>query len=228
MTKEGIRNLRLESLYQATEARFGAAVGKIVSGVRPVDSDIEAVVLFTAAQMVRTPKFRDQWRFATREELEAQLAPFPTLKITLSDFLAALNENRLQLLSLVTFSKAYELLSNMRIRFFRAPLPRAFITSDAPCCVIEYKDLERSALTCLYSRTVNVLIPLSPEVVAIFDHSDDPHGMLDIFPGHSIVPGINSMIWTGTMNDLILPNGRIEEAWFESETLRKAAAFVVR
>jgi hypothetical protein len=52
------RNLALEALYGDIETDFGKVKDKIASGVQPLDKDIEAVVCFVAAQMVRTPKFR--------------------------------------------------------------------------------------------------------------------------------------------------------------------------
>jgi hypothetical protein len=56
MTRDGERNLLLESFYGQIETAFGKAKDKIVSGSPPIESDLEAIVGFVAAQLVRTPE----------------------------------------------------------------------------------------------------------------------------------------------------------------------------
>jgi len=230
MTRDGLRNLRLESIYHATEAIFGAALGNVISGVQLVDSDIEAVVLFTAAQMVRTPKFRDQWKFSPDREIEEKVNRILDrhVKLIFQETLLNFMNNKYQALSLLTLPAVFEELSKMRVRFLKSSDSRAFITCDAPCGVVEYKDIAHSAISCLRSPSVNVLIPLSPEVVAIFDHSDEPHEMTQILPEHPIISQVNAMIWAGSVDRIILPTDRVEAKWFEGTTQRKIARYTVK
>lgn len=74
MTKDGERNLRLESIYHAMETSFGAVRERVLSGTQATTDDIVTVVSFVAAQMVRTPKFRSYWCLIGQETREAQLS----------------------------------------------------------------------------------------------------------------------------------------------------------
>ena len=116
---------------------------------------------------VRTPKFRSYWRKSGHETQEAQLSAStdPETRAALSETVFNVISNQQQILSLFSFPKAFELLGDMRVRLFRSHEPRAFITSDAPCCVIDYKDSAKSPFESLAGRTASVLMALSPEVI---------------------------------------------------------------
>ena len=229
MTKNGVRNLRLESIYHAMETSFGAVRAKIFAGQPPVEKDLEAIVCFVAAQMVRTPKFRRYWRPVPLEDQKEQLLKIADLSIraALETTSRNINSNHQQILSLMAFPKALELLSAMRARLFKSPNPRAFVTSDAPCCVIDYKDVAISPLESLLNPTVNVLMPLGPDVVVLFDKSEEPHEMTLIFEGHPFIDRVNAMIWAGSVSEVVLPGCDIRDEWFNLATSRSNAEYSV-
>lgn len=229
MIKDGIRNLLLESIYHAIETSFGVVRSKILSGLQATGEDIDAIVHFVAAQMVRTPKFRSYWRTTGCNERETQLAVIddPAIRTALESAVQNIDANLQQMLSLLAFPKVLGLLGGMRAQLFKAPDARAFITSDAPCCVIDYKDAARSPLDSLFGSTSNVLMPLSPDVVVLFDKSEAPHEMTHILPGHAFVEHANAIIWAGAVTTVILPSHFIHEKWLRMSPSKSGTEYVV-
>jgi len=115
----------------------------------------------------------------------------------------------------------------MRVRLFKSHETRAFITSDAPCCVIDYKDIAKSPSESLSGRTANVLMALSPDVIVLLDKSEDPHEMTQIVPNHPIVEQANAMIWSGAEATVVLPGREIREAWLHTPTSKDGSEFTV-
>ncbi len=107
MTKDGQRNLRLESIYHAMEATFGAVRERIINGVQATNGDVEAIVNFLAVQIVRTPKFRSYWRMSGQETHEAQLCAItdPETREAVRETLRNIVTNHQQLLSLAAFRR---------------------------------------------------------------------------------------------------------------------------
>ncbi len=229
MMKNGIRNLRLESVYHAMETSFGAIRGKIISGLQATDEDIDAIVHFVAAQMVRTPKFRGYWRFTDQEKREEQLLAIidPVIRTAMENIIRNIDSKNQQILSLLAFPKALDLLGSMRVQLFKTSEPRAFITSDAPCCVIDYKGAARSPFDSLSGPTANVLMPLSPDVVVLFDKSEEPHEMTHVFPDHPFVERANAMIWAGSVTTVVLPGGGVREEWLNTTNLNSNIEYSV-
>ena len=229
MTMNGLRNLRLESIYYAMEATFGALRERIIDGVQATNDDVEAIVNFLSVQIVRTPKFRSYWRMIGHETQKAQLSAItdPETRAALSETVFNVISNQQQILSLFSFQKALELLGDMRVRLFRSHEPRAFITSDAPCCVIDYKDCAKSPFESLAGRTASVLMALSPEVIVLLDKSEAPHEMTQIFPNHPIVDQANAMIWNGADAMVVLPSRDVREAWLHTPRSRDGSEFSV-
>ena len=228
MTRDGLRNLRLESIYHAMETGFGAVRALILNGAQSSHGDIDAVIEFVALQIVRTPKFRDSWRFLDPLELDATVAGIPEgeARRAVGECLAGLWASRFQALCLLAYPRVLELVQQMRVRLYRSAEPRAFITSDAPCCVIEYRNIAGSMLSCLASPTACVLMPLSPEVVAILDRSDRPHEMTQVFPGHPFIGSVNSMIWHGAVGEVVLPDSTVLADWFGRRNSEERRRFV--
>jgi Protein of unknown function (DUF4238) len=228
LTKNDLRNLRLESIYHSLETSFGIVRAKIFSGDRPTKGDLDCVVDFIAAQIVRTPKFRSSRKISIDGDQEAKLAEIGDLQTRLAAEKSFANvwANRFPTLCLMAYPKVLECLQQMRVHVYKAAEPCTFITSDAPCCVIEYADSALSLMECLSSPTVNILMPLSPEVVAILHHSDEPHEMTQIFPGHPSVDKINSMIWNGAVDEIVLPSKTVRAEWFSSIYLDQRARYV--
>ena len=229
MTMNGLRNLRLESIYHAMEATFGAVRERIIDGVQATNDDVEAIVSFLSVQIVRTPKFRSYWRMIGHETQKAQLPAItdPETRAAMSETVFNVISNQQQILSLFSFPKALELLGDMRVRLFRSHEPRAFITSDAPCCVIDYKDSAKSPFESLAERTASVLMALSPEVIVLLDKSEAPHEMTQIFPNHPIVDQANAMIWNGADAMVVLPSRDVREAWLHTPRSRDGSEFSV-
>jgi hypothetical protein len=229
MIKAGTRNLWLESIYHAMETSFGTVRAKIISGLQATDEDIHAVVHFVAAQMVRTPKFRSYWRPVGEDDRGAHLSAIddPAIRTALSDTIQNIDLNHQQILSLLAFPKALQLLAGMRVRLFKAPDPRTFITSDAPCCVIDYEDTVQSLFESMSGSTVNVLMPLSPDVIVLFDKSEEPHEMTQIFPDHPFIEYANAAIWAGAVRTVVLPGQVVQEGWLKMRPSKCGQAYVV-
>ena len=229
MTKDGTRNLRLESVYHAMETSFGAVRGKILSGLQTTAEDIDATVHFVAAQMVRTPKFRSYYHLTGQEERRAQLSGIddPAIRAAMARTVGHIEANHRQVLSLLAFPKVLEFLADMRVQLFKSPTPRAFVTSDAPCCVIDYKGKARSPLDSLTGSTVNVLMPLSPDVVVVFDKSEKPHEMTLVYPGHPFISRANAMIWAGAVETIVLPGRSVQPEWLDVPASEFGAEYVV-
>ena len=87
---DGLRNLRSEAIYQAVEACFGKVRSRIVNGLEGSQEDIDAIVHFAAAQIVRAPKFRRYWRFTGPNQGERAMLEIgdPTLRDSLEKNLA--------------------------------------------------------------------------------------------------------------------------------------------
>jgi hypothetical protein len=228
MTRDGERNLLLESFYGQIETAFGKVKDKIVSGSPPIESDLEAIVGFVAAQLVRTPKFRDGWQFRAGDH-QAQLEAIrdALLGSDIERVLTIILTNNTQLLSLFGLSKAIECLGKMRMMLLKTDDNIGFITSDSPCCFVEYADTRASVLECLESSTSNVLMSLCPSVAAIFDHSPEPHEMIALFPNHPRLHEINALLWNGAVERIVLPRNAIKPEWFSEGVTNKLAQYAV-
>ena len=180
-------------------------------------------------QIIRTPKFRDAWRFSAQGDHDAKLASIKDeeTRVGLERTHSVVWTNQAPLLCLVAYPKVMELLYQMRVRLYKAPEPRSFITSDAPCCVINYADTIGSVLEFLAAPTVNVLMPVSPDVVAILDRSEQPHEMTQLSPGHEVVGRINSMIWHGAVNEVVLPSDTVPVPCFDGAYLEHLRRYAV-
>lgn len=119
------------------------------------------------------------------------------------------------------------MLGGMRLQLMKSHEPRAFITSDAPCCVIDYKDTAISPFKSLSGSTANVLMPLSPEVVVLFDRSQEPHEMTQVFPNSPFVAQANAMIWGGAVATVVLPGRKISDAWLRIPRSNTGDEYVV-
>lgn len=229
MRKGEQRNLSLETMFHSIETNFGNVKDKIASGTQPIESDLQAVVDFVAAQLVRTPKFRGSWRFAAQGDHEAQLATLtdPLERTAIEDTLANIVGNSSQILSFYALSEALRLLGKMRMRLYKSTGDMEFITSDSPCCVVEYRDSIASIFECLESPTSNVTVPLCPSVVAIFDHSSEPDEMTELLPNHPIVHEINAMIWNGAVERVVLARQTLRPEWFSEGMINKLARYAV-
>jgi len=229
LTKGAERNLALEALYGQIETAFGKVKDKIVSGVQPVDKDIEAVVSFVAAQLVRTPKFRVGWNLRPPSDHQAQLDAISdrTLRSAIETTIATVTANGPKIISFAALPEAIKQLAAMKVRFLKTDDDVGFITSDSPCCVVQYKDQSGHAFQCLGSSTANVLMSLCPSVVAIFDHSPDPHEMIDLLPNHPIMHEANALLWDGAVKRVVLPRKTIRPEWFSEAVTTKLARYAV-
>jgi hypothetical protein len=230
LIKGGERNLALEAIYAQIETAFGKVKDKIVSGAEPVDKDIEAVVCFVAAQMVRTPKFRVGWSLAPPSDHQAQLDAIsdPELRGAVERTTATLVENGQKIVSLLALPQAVKLLGQLRVTLLKTEDEFGFVTSDSPCCVIQYADQPGHALQCLQTPTGNVLFSLSPSVVAIFDHSPKKHQMIGLFPDQPIVIEANALLWRGADKWVVLPPcKKARPEWFDEAVMTKLARYAV-
>jgi hypothetical protein len=228
LVKGGQRNLALESAYARIESAFGKVKDKIVSGVQPVDQDIEAIVCFVAAQMVRTSKFRAGWQLVRRDEGD-QLASItdPELRSAIEAITATILANDTKLISFFSLPESIRRLRKMRLTLLRTNQQPGFITSDSPCCVVQYRDQLEIPLQCLESPTGNVLMPLSPTVLALFDHSPNEHQMIELFPDQPIAHEANALLWRGAVERVVLPGGMTRPEWFSQTVTTTLARYAV-
>lgn len=201
MTADGQRNLMLERMFSFVEDAYAPLVSRITSGSPLVDDDVGVIRAFIAAQLVRTPKF--QSRIGPLEPSEDTLDQdelYADVRTALLTTLGYLRRNSTKIFVMFSFSKMLELLDAMAMEIFISDDVAAFITSDAPCSIIERNDVPRSnILEALTSKTAAVLMPLSPRVVAILRKSGGPDGATRIFPGRmDFVHSQNAAILAGS------------------------------
>lgn len=231
LAKGGERHLGVEAAYELIETAFGNAKRKIITGVEPTNEDIQAVVCFVAAQMVRTPKFRSGWqlvsddtrrkRFEAIEEVELRSAIEKTTTTVI--------ENGTKIVSLLALPQAIESLGKMRATFLKVADEDdiGFVTSDSPCCVIEYADQTGNALQCMASPTGNVLMSLCPSVAVVFDHSPHGHEMIHLFPNQPRTHEMNALLWRGAVEWVVLPYGKTRPEWFSEIVTNKLARYAI-
>jgi|GEM_PF-3246498 len=229
MKKGALRNLRLESLYQNIETRFGIVKDRLIGGHRPNSDEIEAVFAFVAAQFVRTPKFHAGLIFDAGGVCDAPMNDIVDSGFRLKnmDVIDNIRNNNKQILSFIALSKVLEMLQTMRLTLLKTSDDARFITSDSPCCVVDYADKIAFPLECMESPTSNVIMALCPTVVAIFDHSCDPHGMMRLNPSSPYVTEINAIIWRGAVEKIVLPNQTLDPEWFSDRLNDRLSKYVI-
>jgi len=221
LVKDGVRNLLLENLYQGFETAFGAIRTRLFAGAAITQNEHSAIVNFVSAQLIRTPKFRGRWeQLKLVGDLESELSKISDLalreaaRLTLKNLL--LNQN--QILCLSSLSKVIECIGNMRMVLLKTNDPTGFITSDSPCSLVEYENRSRSFFECLESPTANVVMPLSPNILSIFDHSLESHEMIELYPNQPILGKANSLIWNGADTKIIMRHQMQGKYQFEKVT----------
>lgn len=229
MRKDNLRNLGLENMYHRFETQFGSLKARMTRGEMLTDDDHETIVAFVAAHLIRTPKFRSKLRFQEMGDHREELASIddPVLRNGVEKTLSYIVVNEYQIISFHTFTKAMEMIGALRMTLLLADDSQYFITSDAPCCVIQCRDEEASLFEALASPTSNVLMPLSSKVLAVFDHSNRPHEMIALCPNQPRVHEMNAIIWRGADQKIVLPHSTIEGEWFADQIDNKLAGFVV-
>jgi hypothetical protein len=115
----------------------------------------------------------------------------------------------------------------MRIILLKTDDDVGFITSDSPCCVVQYKDARAPVLEYLESTTSNVLMALCPSVVAVFEHSPKPHEMIGLFLDQPLLHEVNAMIWHGAVERIALSRQTVRPQWFSEGVTTKLAQYAV-
>jgi hypothetical protein len=151
----------------------------------------------------------------------------PTLRSSIEETIATFTANGPKLISLLALPEAIKQLAAMRLTLLKTDDDVGFITSDSPCCVIQYEDQIGQALLSLESPTANVLMALCPSVVAIFEHSDKPHEMIALFPNHPRLHEVNALLWRGAVQWVVLPHKAMKPEWFSEAVTTKLARYAV-
>ncbi len=188
MMAHGQRNLSLERMFSAIEDAYAPLVSRISSGLPLLDDDLAAIRSLIAAQLVRTPKFRGRIGPLETAENTCEIEDLdPESRIGLLQAIKNIRKNSSQIFTMFSFPKVLERLDEMAMELFISDDPAAFITSDAPCVLIERKEASRptNAFEFLASKSATALMPLSPSVIAILGKSDGPDGAIRIFPNRT-------------------------------------------
>lgn len=229
MTKQSQRNLSLERLYGQFETKFGAIRAKIESGAQPNYDNLDTIISFVAAQLIRTPKFRAPWQFYAVGDHAEQTSAItdPMLRTGVEQTLTNIKDNQRQLLSFCIFPKIHEILGGMRMIILHTSDQPGFITSDAPCCIVGYADTPASLLETLCSKTGNLVMPLSPSLLVIFEHSEKPHEMIELFPKQPKVHEANAIIWRGAVSEIVTSTPALKDEWFSVEMAQRLERYSV-
>lgn len=187
MTAHGERNLSLERMFSAIEDAYAPLISRIASGSPLLDDDVATIRALIAAQLIRTPKFRKHIgpleatdNASEQEGLDAETRASPSRTIE------NLKRNSNQIFTMLSFPKVLGMLDEMAMGLFLSDDPAAFITSDAPCVLIERKEASRSTpFELLSSESAAVVMPLSPSVIAILRKSSGPDSATRIFPNRT-------------------------------------------
>lgn len=184
MTARGQRNLMLERMFYFVEDAYAPLVSRITSGSPLIEDDVGVIRAFIAAQLVRTPKFQSRIGPLEPSDGTPDLDELALdVRTALVETIEDLKRNSTQIFVMFSFKKVLELLNGMAMEILISDDSAAFITSDAPCVLIERNDVPRSNIfETLSSETAAVLMPLCPRVVAILRKSDGPDGAIRLFP----------------------------------------------
>jgi len=213
----------LERMFSFVEDAYAPLVSRITSGSPLVEDDVGIIRAFIAAQLVRTPKF--QSRIGPLEPSENTLDQDeldPDVRTALLTTIEDIRRNSRQIFVMFSFSKVLELLDDMAMEIFISDDVASFITSDAPCSLIERNDAPRSnILEALTSETAAVLMPLSPRVVTILKKSGGPDGATRIFQGRmDFIHSQNAAILAGSEKFIVTNRKEIPSAEWRAPSIR--------
>jgi hypothetical protein len=79
----------------------------------------------------------------------------------------------------------------------------------------------------LKSSTSNVLMPLCPSVMSIFDHSSAPHAMIGLSPDQPLLCEINALIWNSAATEIASSRPTANPKWFSEEVTAKLSRYAV-
>jgi hypothetical protein len=71
-------------------------------------------------------------------------------------------------------------------------------------------------------------MPLSPSLLAIFDHAERPHEMIELFPNQPKVHEANAIIWRGAVNEIVTSSPTLRAEWFTPQLLPKLSRYSVQ
>ena len=206
MSAHGRRNLALERMFSCIEDAYAPILGKISSGAPLLNDDVMTIRGLMAAQLIRTPKFRKHIIFLESSKNASVLEYCnQQSKIHLSQTIENIRTNATQLFTIFSFPSIFGIFNKMAMKLFISDDPAAFITSDAPCILIETKkSTQTNPFALLASENAAVLMPLSPSVIAILRSQTAPDEGIRIFPeSRNFVHAQNAAILLASDNYIV-------------------------
>jgi hypothetical protein len=205
-TAEGGRDLRFEHGLSGLEDQYTRVRNRTFQrGVWPDARDMEMLLLFVIAAQFRTKASRDHWtnqwgRIRSRaESMQKQFdeaSPEQRRRMAQSstfmsrdnaepvdlDRLRELEERPIQALAGMAFKTILPIMKRMSVAVFHTRDPLGFITSDTPCVWYDPQAYKRPPFyrgTGIATRTVEVTMPLTPQMCLLISHHASIEGYIE-------------------------------------------------
>lgn len=240
--RDGSRNLVLEEVFGRLETQLREAVKRTFTPGGPISGDDAAAVMcFMAAQICRTPSFRDHQReqfdrvVKLGEELEQKINAMtpdkrmnlpPTLKgngpsFTL-DQMRAVRDEPLHLVGVPMMLELMKIFSRMNLCIIPTDDDIGFITSDKPCVTFDpelYKMPPIWRNISFGSPTVEITLPLTPHRLALLSYHS---GLSGYWIGDGInkkmVDNLNHRTRNACHKEFVVRKRYLNPEWFKEIT----------
>lgn len=215
-TKVGEKDYTIEKTLSQVESEYASVFETKIKAKLPL-SDYDHLILcaFVAAMLQRTQKqkeniegFIDQIINMTEEMEKAHGLPAKKSLEIKKDKENAYKISVLQMLPNIT-----EILLRMNLAFFCANKPDAFITSDSPCYLFNFKlQWQRFHGVGLAQKYTEVHMPLSPKISVCFSWVNNLRGYIEA--DTDLVHESNRMVFGYSYQYFIASSPKIKRRWF--------------
>jgi len=214
--EDGKKDYALEKSLSQIESEYATVFDNTISRRVPLN-EYEHVTLcaFVAAMLQRTLKQKDNIEdFFDRlskmtEDLERQHGLPPEKSLELKHA----KDNAHKLSIIWTLPYATTIFSKMNLAFLCASRRGSFITSDAPCFLFNSQlQWQRFHGAGLGQKHVEVLMPLSPEILVLFSWVNNMRGYLGL--GEDLIHECNRMVVGYAHQYFIANSSRVKRRWF--------------
>ncbi len=212
------KNYTIEKTLAQIESEYASVFERKIKNKKPLDSYEHAVLCaFVAAMLQRTLKQKENIEnvydqvIAHLEALEKahDIAP----KTSLEWKQEKENAHKITLIQMIpTISK---ILARMNLAFLCSNKKGAFITSDAPCYLFNYRlqwEEQRFISPAFGQKDVEVRMPLSPEISLCFSWANNIRGYLLV--GTDWIHELNRSVFGHSHQYFIANSPKIKRRWF--------------
>lgn len=237
LNKDGTRNVMLEDLFGMFESHYAPVIkNKVIPGLALEKLEIAAVTAFMAAQLCRTPAYRD----AQREMLTQAIEPGERLlefakknpdarypaavpgdgpAFTLEQ-MKALHDFPLQLMAPPLIIGLMQIFAQMNLVVLHTDDEVGFVTSDQPCTL--YNPLLHLVppayrnIVPIVNRAVEVTLPLTPNHLALLTMDPHLHGIRNLTAENKdVVNGANQLTCSNCHKEFVVRRNHLERKWLE-------------